>query len=328
MLGGLLLGVVEAMGAGYIGEFTDLCNRQPWLAGLIDRALRRRGQLRALRQQLPGRLRVRGADRSCSCSGRPGLLGERVGRPRVMRGLRMATWFQDFKQRRLPPRCGHPARHGLRCWCCPSPSRRPAPRGSGSLNLRDPVRAARPRTEHRGRVSRGCSIWATSRSTASARTATRCSRRPTSVCHLPFWVILPIGAALVACLLGVVLGAPTLKLRGDYLAIVTLGFGEIIRIVLNNLWRSRSTSPMGLSGITLIEPFSHRRLRASAKAESLVRAHLVSGPIKYYYLLLVVLDRRDGGECAAAGLAHRPRVGRDPRGRDGGAARWASTRGT
>ena len=44
--------------------------------------------------------------------------------------------------------------------------------------------------------------------------------------HLPFWIILPIGA-LVACVFGVLLGAPTLKLRGDYLAIVTLGFGEI-----------------------------------------------------------------------------------------------------
>ncbi len=52
--------------------------------------------------------------------------------------------------------------------------------------------------------------------------------------HLPFWVILPLGAA-VACMFGVLLGAPTLKLRGDYLAIVTLGFGEIVRIFLNNL---------------------------------------------------------------------------------------------
>ncbi len=47
--------------------------------------------------------------------------------------------------------------------------------------------------------------------------------------HLPFWIILPIGA-LAACVFGVLLGAPTLKLRGDYLAIVTLGFGEIVRI--------------------------------------------------------------------------------------------------
>ncbi len=42
-------------------------------------------------------------------------------------------------------------------------------------------------------------------------------------------------APLIACLFGVLLGAPTLKLRGDYLAIVTLGFGEIVRIFLNNL---------------------------------------------------------------------------------------------
>ncbi|HUU72831.1 MAG TPA: hypothetical protein VMW70_09400, partial [Burkholderiales bacterium] len=49
--------------------------------------------------------------------------------------------------------------------------------------------------------------------------------------HLPFWMILPIGAG-VAALFGVMLGAPTLRLRGDYLAIVTLGFGEIIRIFL------------------------------------------------------------------------------------------------
>ena len=47
--------------------------------------------------------------------------------------------------------------------------------------------------------------------------------------HLPFWVLIPLGAALAA-FFGVILGAPTLRLRGDYLAIVTLGFGEIVRI--------------------------------------------------------------------------------------------------
>lgn len=52
--------------------------------------------------------------------------------------------------------------------------------------------------------------------------------------HWPFWAILPIGAA-VAALFGILLGAPTLKLRGDYLAIVTLGFGEIIRLLADNL---------------------------------------------------------------------------------------------
>lgn len=52
--------------------------------------------------------------------------------------------------------------------------------------------------------------------------------------HLSIWVVIPL-AVLVAGLFGVLLGAPTLRLRGDYLAIVTLGFGEIIRVFLNNL---------------------------------------------------------------------------------------------
>jgi len=52
--------------------------------------------------------------------------------------------------------------------------------------------------------------------------------------HAPWWLVIPLGA-LVAGGAGVLLGAPTLKLRGDYLAIVTLGFGEIVRVFLNNL---------------------------------------------------------------------------------------------
>jgi branched-chain amino acid transport system permease protein len=52
--------------------------------------------------------------------------------------------------------------------------------------------------------------------------------------HAPIVVIIPLAAG-VAALAGVLLGAPTLRLRGDYLAIVTLGFGEIIRVFLNNL---------------------------------------------------------------------------------------------
>ena len=79
--------------------------------------------------------------------------------------------------------------------------------------------------------------------------------------HLPFWVILPIGAA-VAALFGVLLGAPTLKLRGDYLAIVTLGFGEIIRIFLNNLSRPVNLTN-GPQGIARIDPFSVGGVRAS-----------------------------------------------------------------
>ena len=64
---------------------------------------------------------------------------------------------------------------------------------------------------------------------------------------LSFWACLPI-AALLAALFGFVLGFPVLRLRGDYLAIVTLGFGEIIRILLNN-WTGLTGGPNGISGI-------------------------------------------------------------------------------
>jgi branched-chain amino acid transport system permease protein len=52
--------------------------------------------------------------------------------------------------------------------------------------------------------------------------------------HLSFWLIIPI-AGLLASLAGILLGLPVLKMRGDYLAIVTLGFGEIIRLLATNL---------------------------------------------------------------------------------------------
>jgi branched-chain amino acid transport system permease protein len=103
--------------------------------------------------------------------------------------------------------------------------------------------------------------------------------------HLPFWVILPIGAG-IACLFGVLLGAPTLKLRGDYLAIVTLGFGEIVRVFLNNLSQPVNITN-GPQGVTLIDPFRIGGF-SFAKAET-VLGLTFSGPIKYYYLLLVVL---------------------------------------
>jgi branched-chain amino acid transport system permease protein len=65
--------------------------------------------------------------------------------------------------------------------------------------------------------------------------------------HLNFWEILPIGI-VIALISGVLLGAPTLRLRGDYLAIVTLGFGEIVRILAENLERV-TNGPKGISDI-------------------------------------------------------------------------------
>ncbi len=64
---------------------------------------------------------------------------------------------------------------------------------------------------------------------------------------LGFWTVLPIGA-LLAATFGVVLGFPVLRLRGDYLAIVTLGFGEIIRLILEN-WNDFSHGPSGIANI-------------------------------------------------------------------------------
>ncbi len=72
---------------------------------------------------------------------------------------------------------------------------------------------------------------------------------------LGFWAALPAGAALAA-LFGVLLGFPVLRLRGDYLAIVTLGFGEIIRLVLEN-WNDFSFGPSGIAGISRPGFFGH-----------------------------------------------------------------------
>jgi branched-chain amino acid transport system permease protein len=103
--------------------------------------------------------------------------------------------------------------------------------------------------------------------------------------HLPWWAILPIGAA-VACIFGVLLGTPTLKLRGDYLAIVTLGFGEIIRIFLNNLSEPFNLTN-GPKGISTIDPI--RVMGIDFGNMSHVGSLAVSGTIKYYYFLLAVL---------------------------------------
>ncbi len=64
---------------------------------------------------------------------------------------------------------------------------------------------------------------------------------------LSFWVCLPL-AGILAAFFGVLLGFPVLRLRGDYLAIVTLAFGEIIRLVILN-WQELTGGPNGISGI-------------------------------------------------------------------------------
>jgi len=64
---------------------------------------------------------------------------------------------------------------------------------------------------------------------------------------LSFWLCLPVSGCFAA-IAGCIIGYPTLRMRGDYLAIVTLGFGEIVRIVINN-WMSLTNGPNGILGI-------------------------------------------------------------------------------
>jgi branched-chain amino acid transport system permease protein len=102
--------------------------------------------------------------------------------------------------------------------------------------------------------------------------------------HLPVWVIIP-GGALLAGFFGALLGAPTLRLRGDYLAIVTLGFGEIVRIFLNNLNApvNITNGPQGVSGIDAI----HMNGITLAKPLT-VLGITVPSLHAYYYLFLAL----------------------------------------
>jgi branched-chain amino acid transport system permease protein len=102
--------------------------------------------------------------------------------------------------------------------------------------------------------------------------------------HLPFWTLLPLGA-LVACMFGVLLGAPTLRLRGDYLAIVTLGFGEIIRIFLNNL-NAPVNITNGPQGLNMIDPIMIGDFSFSRTQQIL--GITFSSVHNYYYLFLAL----------------------------------------
>lgn len=91
---------------------------------------------------------------------------------------------------------------------------------------------------------------------------------------LSFWMVLPIGAAL-GTFFGVLLGFPVLRLRGDYLAIVTLGFGEIIRLILEN-WNEFSFGPSGIANIPRPSFFG-------------VQLTLQNATIYIYYLMIALV---------------------------------------
>jgi len=95
--------------------------------------------------------------------------------------------------------------------------------------------------------------------------------------HISFWILLP-ASALIAAFFGVLLGAPTLRLRGDYLAIVTLGFGEIVPRV----FRNASIFTGGVNGIVGLD---------QPKVPPVFgwSGNFGFNPIPWYYLILMVI---------------------------------------
>jgi branched-chain amino acid transport system permease protein len=102
--------------------------------------------------------------------------------------------------------------------------------------------------------------------------------------HTPIWVVVPC-AALLAALAGVLLGTPVLKLRGDYLAIVTLGFGEIIRVFMNNLEHPVNITN-GPRGLDKIDPMN---IFGFSFGKNLEIGSLVIPSVTLYYWLFLAL---------------------------------------
>lgn len=105
--------------------------------------------------------------------------------------------------------------------------------------------------------------------------------------HVPFWIVLII-ALFVAASFGLMLGAPTLRLRGDYLAIVTLGFGEIVPRVFKNA----ATWTSGVNGISALDtPMLPFWLQGPWSGDPLavVQNFKIFDPLAYYVIMLVLL---------------------------------------
>ena len=102
--------------------------------------------------------------------------------------------------------------------------------------------------------------------------------------HTPVYVVIPLAAGLAA-IAGVLLGTPVLRLRGDYLAIVTLGFGEIIRVFMNNLEHpvNITNGPRGISGIDSM------RLFGFDFGQALTIGDYRIPPVVLYYYLFIAL---------------------------------------
>jgi branched-chain amino acid transport system permease protein len=124
--------------------------------------------------------------------------------------------------------------------------------------------------------------------------------------HVPFWLALFVGL-FVAAIFGALLGAPTLRLRGDYLAIVTLGFGEIVPRVFRNLnvWTG------GVFGISAIDPPSVPRWLDgpwdSVPIQVVNDLELTSANLTGFYIVIVIIIV---GVVILANNLERSRLGR------------------
>ena len=106
--------------------------------------------------------------------------------------------------------------------------------------------------------------------------------------NMPFWIVIWLAAA-VAALFGIILGAPTLPLRGDYLAIVTLGFGEIVPIAMNNL----DHFSLNIFGNTIIPDIDltggSKGLNPINRPSFFGYTFEASNPIPWYYLIIIII---------------------------------------
>ena len=133
-----------------------------------------------------------------------------------------------------------------------------------------------------------------------------------------FWICLPL-AGLLAALWGVILGFPVLRLRGDYLAIVTLAFGEIIRLVLIN-WVALTNGSFGIQtpritffGLPFTSPSGGTTFSSLFGLSSNPTVHR---SIFLYYTILALALARRLRYAAHAAAARRARLGGAARGRD------------
>ena len=112
---------------------------------------------------------------------------------------------------------------------------------------------------------------------------------------LTFWVVLPLGG-LLAAVFGIILGYPVLRLRGDYLAIVTLGFGEIIRLVLEN-WNKFSKGPSGIANIPKPDLFG---MDLSMQADSIFLFYII---VALVIFTIFVINRLENSRIGRAWIA-------------------------